>query len=193
MFIKNGVYMSWIKEIDQENADGLLKEVYTDILNKRGKISNVMKIHSLDPDTMKNHLDLYLSIMFSEDSLSREERELIAVVVSALNDCSYCLNHHAEALNVYWKDDSKIDILINDYKSIDFPIRTLAILNYAEKLTITPGLVNEFDVQNLRIHDLTDEDILKINLIVSYFNFVNRIANGLGVEYSEEEVKGYKY
>ena len=185
--------MAWINQIDEEKAEGKLKMVYSDLISQRGKIANVMKIHSLDPDTMKNHLDMYLSIMFSESSVSREERELIAVVVSALNNCSYCINHHAEALNTYWKDDAKVNMLIHDYKSIDFPIRTLAILNYAEKLTVTPGLVNEFDVQNLRIHDITDEDILNINLVVSYFNFVNRIANGLGVEYSEDEVKGYKY
>jgi uncharacterized peroxidase-related enzyme len=185
--------MPWIKQIDQENAEDKLKEVYSKLAENRGKVSNIMKIHSLDPDTMKNHLDMYMSIMFNNNTLDREERELIAVVVSGLNSCSYCVNHHAEALNTYWKDEAKINLLISDYKSLDFPIRTLAILNYAEKLTLTPAMVNEFDVQNLRIHDLTDKDILNINLVVSYFNFVNRIANGLGVEFSEEEVKGYKY
>ncbi len=185
--------MPWIKQINENDAEGKLKEVYNDLSQNRGKVSNIMKIHSLDPETMQHHLDMYLSIMFNNTSISREEKELIAVVVSALNNCAYCINHHAEALNHYWKDEAKINMLISDYKSIDFSIRTLAILNYAEKLTITPGLVNEFDVQNLRIHDISDEDILNINLIVSYFNFVNRIANGLGVESTEEEVKGYKY
>ncbi len=185
--------MPWIKQIDEENAEGLLKDIYGELTQTRGKVSNIMKIHSIDPKTMKNHMDLYLSIMFNNKTLNREERELIAVVVSALNNCSYCVNHHAEALNAYWKDEEKIQMLINDYKSIDFPIRTLAILNYAEKLTITPGLVNEFDVQNLRIHDITDEDVLNINMVISYFNFVNRIANGLGVTFSEDEMKGYKY
>lgn len=185
--------MPWIKQIDENNAEGNLKEVYDNLTSNRGKVSNIMKVHSLDPETMKNHLDMYMSIMFNSSSIDREERELIAVVVSALNSCAYCVNHHAEALNEYWKDDSKINMLVSDYKSLEFPIRTLAILNYAEKLTVTPGMVNEFDLQNLRIHDLNDQDILNINLVVSYFNFVNRIANGLGVEFSEEEVKGYKY
>ncbi len=185
--------MPWVKQIGEDKAEGKLKEIYTDLTKNRGKVSNIMKVHSLDPETMKNHLDMYMSIMFNNSSLEREERELIAVVVSALNNCSYCIHHHAEALNHYWKDDAKINALVTDHKSIDFPIRTLAILNYAEKLTLTPGMVNEYDVQNLRIHDIKDEDILNINLVVSYFNFVNRIANGLGVEFSEEEVKGYKY
>jgi len=185
--------MAWIKYVEEQKAEGKLKDVYESVKKSRGKVSNIMKIHSLDPETMNNHLDMYLSIMFNDSSLIREERELIAIVVSSLNNCTYCINHHAEALNAYWNDDSKINMLIHDYKSMEFPIRTLAILNYAEKLTITPGLVNEFDVQNLRIHDITDEDILNINLVVSYFNFVNRIAKGLGVESSKEEVKGYKY
>lgn len=185
--------MPWIKQINESDATGHLKEIYQNLNSNRGKISNIMKVHSLNPNAMKSHLDLYMSIMFNNSNLSREEKELLAVVVSAINNCEYCLHHHAEALNSYWKDDAKIDELINDYKSIDFDIRTLAILNYAEKLTITPFLINEYDIQNLRIHNLSDEDILSINLIVSYFNFVNRIANGLGVEFSEEEVKGYKY
>lgn len=185
--------MSWIKQIDEDKAEGKLKEIYSNLSQNRGKVSNIMRIHSLDPETMKNHLDMYLSIMFSKSNLTREERELIAVVVSSINNCSYCVNHHAEALNSFWKDEAKINTLISDFKSIDFSIRTLAILNYAQKLTITPGMVNEYDVQNLRIHDFNDEDILNINLVVSYFNFVNRIANGLGVEFSEEEIKGYKY
>jgi len=185
--------MPWIKQIKEKVATGKLEKIYLSIKKKRGKLSNIMMVHSLDADSMKNHLELYNSIMFKKSGLSREEKELVAVVVSALNNCKYCINHHAEALNHYWKDDEKISALVSDYKSIDFPIRTLAILNYAEKLTLAPSMVNEFDVQNLRIHDLNDEDILNINLVISYFNFVNRIATGLGVEYSEEEIKGYNY
>jgi uncharacterized peroxidase-related enzyme len=185
--------MAWIKQIEENEAEGKLKEVYEKILEKRGKLANIMKIHSLDSESMQNHLDLYTSIMFNKSGLNREEKELVAVVVSALNNCAYCINHHAEALKHYWNDDEKISALISDYKSLDFPIRIHAILNYAEKLTLTPSLVNEYDIQNLRIHNLTDEDILNLNSVVSYFNFVNRIATGLGVDYNEEEIKGYKY
>ena len=178
--------MPWIKQIDEKEASNKLQMVYDEVKTKRGKISNIMKVHSLDPVSMKNHLDLYLSIVENNSSINEEERELIAVVVSSLNNCSYCIHHHSKALNKIWKDESKVNTLISDYKSVEFPIRTHAILNYAEKLTATPGLVNEYDVQNLRIHNLSDEDILNINLIVSYFNFVGRIANGLGVEFKTE-------
>jgi uncharacterized peroxidase-related enzyme len=179
--------MPWIKQINENEASGKLSKVYSEIKTKRGKISNIAKVHSLDPESMKNHLELYLSIMQNDSSLDDEEKELIAVVVSSLINCSYCIRRHSKALNNYWKDEAKINELISDYKSMEFPIRTHAILNYAEKLTATPGLVNEYDVQNLRIHNFSDEDILNINLLVSYFNFVGRIANGLGVEFKDEE------
>ncbi len=179
--------MPWIKQIDESEASEKLHEVYDEVRTKRGKISNIMKVHSLDPESMKNHLDLYLSIVENNSSINEEERELIAVVVSSLNNCSYCIHHHSKSLNKIWNDESKVNTLISDYKSVEFPIRTHAILNYAEKLTATPGLVNEYDVQNLRIHNLNDKDILNINLLVSYFNFVGRIANGLGVDFKDEE------
>jgi len=179
--------MPWIKQIDEKEASNKLQTVYGEVKAKRGKISNIMKVHSLDPVSMKNHLDLYLSIVENNSSINEEERELIAVVVSSLNNCSYCIHHHSKSLNKIWNDESKVNTLISDYKSVEFPIRIHAILNYAEKLTATPGLVNEYDVQNLRIHNLSDEDILNINLIVSYFNFVGRIANGLGVDFKTED------
>ena len=185
--------MPWIKEIDVNDAEGKLKEYYEELVKNRGKVSNILKIQSLNPDSMKEHLDLYMSIMFSKSGLKRDEREMIAVVVSSLNVCEYCINHHAEALNHYWKDDEKIQKLIKDFRHLDLSGKQKTMLEYSEKLTLTPSEVNEEDISNLREVGFTDENILNINLIVSYFNFVNRIALGLGVEFNEEEMKGYKY
>ncbi|MBU2494312.1 MAG: peroxidase-related enzyme [Bacteroidetes bacterium] len=185
--------MAWIKIIDEQHAEGKLKEVYEEITSARGKLSNIMKIHSLNPQAMKEHMDLYLSVMFSQSGLRREDCELIAVVVSSANECGYCINHHAEALNHYWKDKEKIKKVVEDYKQLDLSVKQMAMLSYAVKLTTMPNAVNENDIENLKLHDFTDENILNINLIVSYFNFVNRIVLGLGVDYSEEELKGYKY
>ena len=185
--------MAWIKVIDEDKAEGKLKAVYDGISKQRGKLSNIMKIHSLNPESMRLHMEFYISIMFTKSGLSREEKELVSVVVSACNKCEYCINHHSEALNYYWDDRKKIAELVKNYKSIDFSERVLSILNYAEKLTLSPELISETDIINLRSQGLTDQNILDINLIISYFNFVNRVAAGLGVKFSEEEIKGYKY
>lgn len=185
--------MAWIDVVEQDKAEGKLKNVYDGIIKQRGKLSNIMKIHSLNPESMRLHMEFYLSIMFTKSGLTREEKELIAVVVSANNKCEYCINHHSEALNYYWNDQDKISKLVQNYKSIDFSERILSILNYANKLTVSPQLVSENDIIEIRNQGLTDQNILNINLIISYFNFVNRVAAGLGVEFSEEEMTGYKY
>ncbi len=185
--------MTWIRIVDDAEATGQLKEVYDQIRGKRGKVANIIKVQSLNPRAMKAHMDLYYSLMFGKSGLTRPERELIAVVVSAANRCEYCVNHHGEALNYYWKDREKLQRLAQNFESVELPDRTRRVLEYAVKLTLTPGEMEQADVETLREHGLSDEDILSINLIVSYFNFVNRIATGLGVEATPEEVQGYKY
>ena len=122
--------MPWINVIEEKDTSGDLKEIYEKIVKKRGKLSNIMKIHSLNPETMKNHMDLYLTLMFGPSDLSREEREFIAVTVSVINKCEYCIRHHAEALNHYWKERDKINRYINDFKSIELSSKQQCILDY---------------------------------------------------------------
>ena len=185
--------MAWIRVVNESEANDELLEVYHQVKGSRGKLSNILSVHSLNPPALKAHMDLYMGIMFGPSGLSREEREMIAVVVSSADRCPYCIQHHAAALSYYWKDDDKLATFIDDYHSIDLTPKMKAVLNYAHKLTTTPHTMVEADVQGLRDCGLTDEDVLTINLIVSYFNFVNRIALGLGVAFSPKEVEGYKY
>ena len=185
--------MSWIREIDHDDAKGELKDIYDELREKRGKVANILKVQSLLPGSMKRHMDLYLTIMFSSSGIKREDRELIAVIVSAENGCEYCLNHHREALNHYWKDDSKVERVIADPTHTDLTERQMRMIGYARKLTLQPQAVTEKDIEYLRASGLSDNDLLLIGLITSYFNFVNRMALGLGVEFTPEEVSGYKY
>jgi len=185
--------MPYIKVVEQNEATGELKEIYSKVVGKRGKLSNILKIHSLLPKTMITHLDFYMTIMFNKSGVRRADAELIATVVSALNKCAYCVNHHSEALNSYWKDKAKVKQASEDFRKLDLQEKTKAILEYAEKLTLHPDQMNESDVVILRNNGLTDEEILSVVLIINYFNFVNRVANGLGVDFSEEEMQGYKY
>ncbi len=184
--------MPWIKIIEEDEAEGKLKEIYDEILEKRGKIANVMKIHSLIPEALKNHLDLYLTIMFKKPGLKRWERELIAVVVSKINMCRYCLAHHSQALAKYL-GMYRVQRFVEKLDDDAFDERIREIIRYTIKLTKTPYDIDEGDIDRLREAGLSDEEILNTNLIISYFNFVNRIVSGLGVEFTEEELEGYKY
>ncbi|GAB4286066.1 MAG: peroxidase-related enzyme [Ignavibacteriaceae bacterium] len=185
--------MPFIKVIEENDASGRLKEIYNEVKQKRGKLSNILKIQSLLPETIYGHLAFYTSVMFSGTALNREQKELIATVVSALNKCSYCVNHHSEALLHYWKDESKVKLAAEDYHQLKLSEKESAMLGFAEKLTLNNNEMAEEDVLKLKESGFTDEEILTIALVTGYFNFVNRIANALGVEFSEDEKKGYKY
>ena len=183
--------MSWIDEVEEAHAEGHLADIYKDLVEKRGKVSNILKVHSLNPDAMGNHLDLYMTLMFGKSGLSRAEREAIAVVVSAENDCAYCINHHVEALKRYIKDEETLGMLATAAGLETLEPRLSNIVRHAEKLSSAPGAMTESDLGELRAVGLSDSDILDLTLITAYFNFVNRIAQGLGVEFTSDELSGY--
>ncbi len=186
--------MAWIREIEEHEADGEIGELYGRLREERGKVSNILKVHSLNPGALQRHLDLYMHLLFGRSGLSRAERESIAVAVSGANRCDYCVNHHAEALRRYVKDEAQIDAIARGVEGSEAGLdaRVRAVTDYARRLTTAPGDVTEADVAALRSAGLTDEDILDANLVVAYFNFVNRIALGLGVDFTPEEMTGYK-
>ena len=100
--------MSWIREIDQGEAEGDLGELYADIVAKRGKVANILEVRSLNPGALKTHGDLYLHLLFGRSRLSRAEREAIAVVTSHHNPCGYCIEQHFEALAKFEKDPERL-------------------------------------------------------------------------------------
>jgi len=185
--------MAWIRVVDEKDAKGRLAEAYREVSDRRGKVADIMKVHSLLPDTMVRHLELYLSVMYADKGLTREEREFVGVVVSRANRCEYCVRHHAEALDHYWMDRGRTAAAARDYREAELTDRQRALAEYADRLTRNPGSVSAGELHRLREQGLSDEEILSANLAASYFNFVNRIALGLGVSACDEETSGYRY
>lgn len=81
--------MSWIKVIDEGEAEGSLREAYAAVRGARGEVANILKIHSVSPAAMSAHRELYQRLMFGPSELTRVERETIAVAASAVNACHY--------------------------------------------------------------------------------------------------------
>lgn len=81
--------MAWIKIIHEHEADGELKAMYSDLIEPWGGVDNIMKIHSLNPPSLLGHSVLYQTLMRGQSDLTLVQREMIAVVVSALNGCRY--------------------------------------------------------------------------------------------------------
>lgn len=186
--------MAYIHMIELNESQGELREIYMGMIESRGKLAEVHKIQSLNPTSITRHMDLYLHLMFGKSPLKRYQREMLGVVTSKYNNCNYCITHHAEALNHFWKDHSKVDALILDHRSTDISVEDLALCNYAEQLTVAPDSITQVYTQDeLRLLGLEDRDILDATLIISYFNFVNRMVLGLGVQLEADQTSGYKY
>jgi len=81
--------MSWIKTIPPDEATWVLKEEYDAAIKRAGRISNIVRIMSLSPLTLRHAMALYRSTMHGRSGLSRAQREMIAVVVSKTNGCHY--------------------------------------------------------------------------------------------------------
>jgi uncharacterized peroxidase-related enzyme len=186
--------MPFINVIEHEDAEGRLKEIYDDLVKSRGKLAEVHKIQSLNPETIVAHMDLYMKIMFGRSPLKRYQREMMAVIVSKTNNCPYCITHHAEALQFFWKDDEKTNQLSEDYKKVNLSETDRCLCELAESLTKAPAHKNrERLIDRLKTQGLEDRAILDATLVISYFNFVNRIVLGLGVDLEEDGGGGYNY
>lgn len=179
---------------DYNQAEGRLREIYDEIIDKRGKLASIHTIQSLRPESIKKHMDLYMEIMFTSSPLKRWQREMIAVVVSNANNCRYCVLHHLEPLKHYIKDPEIIDRIVHyPSKKISDP-QNEALCHFAYSLTTKPGDHSEKDFTvNLKDQGLSDQAVLDAVLVVSYFNFVNRIVLSLDLKSTEEEIAGYKY
>ncbi len=81
--------MPWIETTDYDSASGALLSEYDAALKREGKICNIVKISSLTPDLLANSMSFYCALMCSKGELTRAQREMIAVVVSRVNDCFY--------------------------------------------------------------------------------------------------------
>lgn len=81
--------MAWIRTIEEAEADGALKQIYDEQRRQAGAVANILKIHSLAPEVLNAHLATYHAAMHAPGELSRTQREMIAVAVSAANGCHY--------------------------------------------------------------------------------------------------------
>jgi alkylhydroperoxidase family enzyme len=81
--------MAWIGEIDEREAKGSLKDQYSKLKEPWGGIDNILKIHSLNPESLAAHVQLYKTVMFGKSPIPRIDREMIALVVSSINQCHY--------------------------------------------------------------------------------------------------------
>jgi uncharacterized peroxidase-related enzyme len=186
---------AWIKMIREEEATGVLREMYDDAKTPHGTVDNVMKVHSLRPHTMQGHVALYKSVLHHADiTLPLWFLEVIASYTSIKNECAYSLTHHYTNARRLINDEDRADKILAALKDgrpeSVFEGMYLALLRYAEKLTLQIAEMEIQDIQKLRESGCSDGEILEVNQVVAYFNYSNRLLNGLGVT-TEGDAIGY--
>ena len=153
---------------------------YFDICREKlGLVPNVLKSYALRPEKLRAFIALYNDLMLGDSGLSRLEREMVAVVVSAANRCYYCLVAHGQAVRKLSGDPELGEMLVMNYRVAELPARQRALLDFAWKLTLTPHLVDEADRKALRKHRLSDEDLFDLANVVGFFNMSNRVASAV--------------
>ena len=147
--------------------------------DKLGLVPNVLKAWSLRPEKLRTFIASYNELMLGASGLSKLEREMIAVAVSAANRCYYCLVAHGAAVRQLSGDPQLGEMLVMNYRVAELPARQRAMLDFAVKLTETPHLVTHADRQGLRDHGFKDADIFDICEVAGFFNMTNRVAHGI--------------
>jgi uncharacterized peroxidase-related enzyme len=173
--------MAWVRVVSEEEAKGDLAEAYARIRGARGRVANVIGVSSVLPEVMERNVDYYMALMYGSHKLPRAQREMIAVEVSRVNRCEYCVRHHAAALARVAKDPAFAAVRAAG-DDAGLAAKDRALLAFARKLVLTSADTREADVQALRAAGWGDEEIVAAVHIVGYFSLMNRIVHGLGVD-----------
>ena len=145
-----------------------------------GFVPNVFRAQAVHGDQFLAWWGYFNLLVNKEGHLSNADRELLAVVVSSVNRCNYCVVSHTAALRTYTEDERTSDLVSVNWRQADLPEREAAMADYAEKLTLRPAEVVEADLEPLRAVGLDDHQIMELVQVVGMFNLTNRVSTALG-------------
>ena len=145
--------------------------------DKLGFIPNVLVAYAFDNAKLEAFAAMYNDLMLAPSGLSKLEREMIAVAVSAQNRCYYCLTAHGAAVRQYSGNPLLGEQIVMNHRVARLDKRQRAMLDFAVKLTNTPAEIEEPDRDVLRRAGFSDRDIWDIAAITGFFNMSNRVAS----------------
>lgn len=152
-------------------------QVYFDkCQEKLGFVPNVLRAYAFDNAKLKAFIDMVDDLMLSDSGISKLEREMIAVAVSAVNHCHYCLTAHGAAVRQRSKDPVMGETIAQNWRAADLSPKQQMMLDFAEKLTRSPAAIVETDRAALRNVGFTDRDIWDIAATAAFYNMSNRLA-----------------
>ena len=166
--------------LDLPMADPLPPETqaYFDICTQKlGMIPNVLRAYANDIEKLNAFTAMYNGMMLGDSGLSKLEREMIAVCVSSINKCFYCLTAHGAAVRAYSGDPVLGEMMVMNWRTAHLDARQTAMLTFAEKMTVESHKIVEADRQALRTVGFSDADIWDIANVAGFYNMSNRVAS----------------
>lgn len=151
---------------------------YFDVCQEKlGMVPNVLKAYAFDIDKLNAFTALYNDVMLAQSGLSKLEREMIAVAVSSINKCYYCLTAHGAAVRQLSGDPQLGEMLVMNWRAAKLDARQHAMLAFAEMMTVSSAKITEHDREMLRQVGFSDRDIWDIAAVAGFYNMSNRIAS----------------
>lgn len=174
--------MSEVTALDLPMMDPLPERVekYFDICQEKlGLVPNVLQAYAFDEEKLNAFSGLYNDVMLTESGLTKLEREMIAVAVSAVNRCFYCLTAHGAAVRQLSGDPHLGEALVMNYRVADLSARHRAMLDFAVLMTEASHTIEEPHREELRKVGFTDRDIWDIASTAGFYNMTNRMASAV--------------
>lgn len=168
-------------ELDEET-----RAYFAKCQEKIGFVPNVLAAYAFDLPKLKAFSAMYNDLMLAPSGLSKLEREMIAVAVSAVNRCFYCLTAHGAAVRQLSGDPVLGELMVMNYRAARLDARQRAMLDFAVKLTETPHAIEDADRAALRSVGFTDRDIWDIAAVTGFFNMSNRVATATDMRPNRE-------
>jgi uncharacterized peroxidase-related enzyme len=160
---------------------------YFDLCDEKiGFLPNVLAAYSFDQAKLRAFMAMYNDLMLGESRLSKLEREMIAVVVSAANRCYYCLTAHGQAVREMSGDPSLGETLVMNWRVAVLTPRQRAMLEFAHQLTVDPAATGAAARRALKRAGFSDRDTWDIAAVAAFFNMTNRLATATDMMPNED-------
>jgi uncharacterized peroxidase-related enzyme len=145
-----------------------------------GFVPNVFRAQAVNGEQFLAWWRYFNLLVNKEGHLSNADRELLGVVVSGINRCTYCVISHGQALRTFSEDERTSDLVAVNWRQADLGEREAAMAAYAEKLTLHPAEMTEADLDPLRAVGLDEHQIMELVQVIAMFNLTNRVSSALG-------------
>jgi uncharacterized peroxidase-related enzyme len=160
---------------------------YFDLCDEKiGFLPNVLAAYSFDQVKLRAFMAMYNDLMLGDSRLSKLEREMIAVVVSAANRCYYCLTAHGQAVREMSGDPSLGETLVMNWRVAQVTPRQRAMLEFAHQLTADPAATGAAARRALKRAGFSDRDTWDIAAVAAFFNMTNRLATATDMMPNDE-------